>query len=154
MSRPLLHNNPHLASELWGQSSHLLLQIVVVFAASVGKDHEVCLYLRVEQAHRRLTGQNRFNILVNAILKTNASIRSSTYHLVVLCNVAELVDGDEVHKSVCVQLLGLGDHKVFLMVVCLESHDKHKCHHCILLWAQIKVPNTFLKTATVSEETL
>lgn len=51
LSMRLLHNSPHLACKLWGQCSQFILQLTVVFTASVSKDYQVCLHLRVEQTH-------------------------------------------------------------------------------------------------------
>lgn len=47
-----------------------------------------------------------------------------TYHLVVFCDVSDLVDSDKVHKTVCFYLLGLGKYKVLLVVICLD-HITH-----------------------------
>lgn len=75
----------------------------------------------------------------------------STYHLVVLRHVSDLVDGDEVDDAVGIQLLGFGHHKVFLVLVGLSGMNsvRRRGGH-----APVRVRRTFLKRAMVSEERL
>lgn len=58
------HVNPnitlaHFACELRSQRPQLVLELGVFFSPSVGKDHEVRLHLRVEQAHCSLQEKTR-----------------------------------------------------------------------------------------------
>lgn len=75
----------------------------------------------------------------------------STYHLVVLRHVSDLVDGDEVDDAVGIQLLGLGHLKVLLVLVGLSGMKsvRRRGGH-----APVRVRRTFLKRAMVSEERL
>ena len=47
----------------------------------------------------------------------------SQYRLVVLCDVADVIDGEEAYESVSVQFFGLGELEVLLMQVGLRGHS-------------------------------
>lgn len=160
----------HFACELRSQSSQLVFEVGIFFSPPVGKDHKVCLHLRVEQAHCSLQTKSRPWNTINSSnkqyhdrnfhgrsgttvsstcsrfivstwykghlyleLQINTAAeqcrwRSRTYHLVVFCDVSNLVDCDEVHKTIRFYLLGLGKIKLLLVPVNLYHHHHHRYH--------------------------
>lgn len=58
----------------------------------------------------------------------------STYHLVVLRHVSDLVDGDEVDDAVGIQLLGFGHRKVLLVLVGLSGMNSVRRRAVTLQW--------------------
>lgn len=51
--------------------------------------------------------------------------RRKTYHLVVFCDVSNLVDCDEVGETISIYLFSLGKIKLLLMPVSLRHHHHH-----------------------------
>lgn len=57
----------HFACELKSQSLQLVLELSVLLGSSVGKDHEVCLHLGIEQAHGGLKTKTKPEIQLPVI---------------------------------------------------------------------------------------
>lgn len=62
---PNLKTLSYFACKLRSQSLQLVLELSVLLGPSVGKDHEVCLHLGIEQAHRGLTTKTRSENTIN-----------------------------------------------------------------------------------------